>query len=195
VRYSHLDIARLLVERGASVAIAQPDGTTALMIASGVKYAITQEGDPDNSGSPDDAYEIVKLLADKGADLNTTNAKGETALYGAAFAGRDRVIQFLADHGARVDAKTRTGYTILDGALNTGVADEGTGSRTGGKPGEPTVALVKAVMIKAGVPPTFTASVQRESIHAETSKGRPFQGTAIDAGDIQPAQPASAPKK
>jgi ankyrin repeat protein len=165
-RYNHLDIARLLVDRGADVSLAQPDGTTALMIAAGVKYALTQEGDPDNMGTPDEALEIVRLLVDRGADVKAANAKGETALYGAAFVGRDRVIQFLADRGARFDAVTRTGLTILDGALNTGVSDEGTGSRVGGKPGPATIGLVRELSVKAGVAPAAKATAERVSIHA-----------------------------
>jgi uncharacterized protein len=153
-KYDNFDMARLLVERGADVNLLQKDGTTALMIASGVKYSITQEGDPVHSGTPADAYELVKLLAEKGADVNAVNEKGETAMYGAAFVGRNQVISYLAEHGARMDAKTKQGFTILDGALNTGVADDGTGSRVGGKPGEITISLVRTLMLKAGVTPT-----------------------------------------
>jgi ankyrin repeat protein len=152
-RYDNLDMIRLLVERGADVKLAQKDGTTALMLASGVKYSLTQEGDPVNAGSAADAYEIVKLLIEKGSDVNAVNAKGETALYGAAFVGRNQAIAYLAEHGARLDAKTKQGLTILDGALNTGVADDGTGARVGGKPGESTVSLVRQLMLKAGVQP------------------------------------------
>lgn len=176
-RYNHLDLVRLLVARGADVKKAQPDGTTALMIAAGVKYALTQEGDPDNAGTADEAFEIVKLLAERGADVNTENARGETALYGAAFVGRNRAIAFLAERGAKLDAKTKTGLTILDGALNSSVPDEGTGSRVGGKPGEATVKLVYDLMVKAGVEPTYKITNDRLSIHVESAR----QATAAAA--------------
>lgn len=68
--------------------------------------------------------------------------------------GNNPPISSLAEHGARLDAKTKQGLTILDGALNTGVADDGTGARVGGKPGESTVALVRQLLLKAGVQPT-----------------------------------------
>jgi hypothetical protein len=165
VHYDNLDLAQLLVARGADVTPAQPDGTTAIMIAAGIKYALTQEGDPANSGTADDAYEIVRLLAEHGADVNAVNARGETALYGAAFAGRNRAIQYLAERGAHLDAKTRQGFTILDGALNSGVPEEGTGARTGGKPGPSTVTLVRDLMIRAGITPTFRNVTDRKSIH------------------------------
>jgi len=159
--YDNLDMVRLLVERGANVKATQKDGTTALMLAAGVKYALTQEGDPAKSGSVNDAYEIVKMLVEKGIDVNAANTQGQTALYGAAFVGREPVISYLAERGARLDVRTTQGLTIYDAVLNKGVANEGTGSRVGGKPGPRTVALVRQLMEKAGVTPTETANVER----------------------------------
>jgi ankyrin repeat protein len=159
--YDNLDMVRLLVERGADVRMAQKDGTTAVMLASGVKYAITQEGDPEKAGTADDAYEIVKLLVERGADVNAVNTQGQTAIYGAAFVGRDRTIAYLAEQGARVDIKTRQGLSLYDAVLNKGVPEEGTGSRVGGRPGPRTVALVVDLMTKAGVPPAESANVPR----------------------------------
>jgi ankyrin repeat protein len=153
-KYANRDMVELLVSRGADVTLAQTDGTTALMFAAGVKYSITQQGDPPNHGTLDDAVAIVKLLHEKGADLNTANTRGETALYGAAFAGRNKVIRYLADSGGRLDVRTKQGLTVLDGALNTGVAEDGTGSRVGGKPGPETVALVRDLMLAAGLQPS-----------------------------------------
>ena len=66
----------------------------------------------------------------------------------------DEALSLLADHGARLDVRTKQGLTVLDGALNTGVAEDGTGSRVGGKPGPETVALVRDLMVAAGVQPT-----------------------------------------
>jgi hypothetical protein len=153
------------------------------MIAAGVKYSLTQEGDPVNMGSPAEALGIIKLLTEKGANLNAVNAKGETALYGAAFVGHNEVISYLAEHGARLDAKTKQGLTILDGALNTGVSDDGTGIRVGGKPGESTINLVKELMVKAGVPPTVAgtktplmAMPARQATQTTTTPAAPAAG-------------------
>lgn len=161
-KYDNLDMVQLLISRGADVNMKQPDGTTALMLAAGVKFAITQEGDPENQGTQDDVYEIVKLMLEKGADVNAANAKGETALYGAAFTGRARAISHLVEKGARLDAKTAQGLTILDAVLNVGVSDDGTGTRVGGKPGEAVVSLVRQLMAKAGVQaePSAAAGVE-----------------------------------
>jgi ankyrin repeat protein len=207
VRYKHLDLATLLVERGADVRLKQPDGTTALMIAAGVKYAITQEGDPDNMGSPDAALAIVKLLVERGAVVNEANQRGETPLYGAAFYGNDQIIQYLADQGAKFDVKTATGRTVFDGVLNTGVPDEGTGSRAGGKPGAATVALVRRLMVERGVEPVSMTVDRRQARQAGVGLTDPDpdrrrlqqqQGTDPDADtppSVPPAgsQPAPAP--
>ena len=61
--YGFLDIARLLIEKGADINIKNKDGNTVLMIAS-------KEGH----------IEIVNLLIEKGADINITNKDGNTAL-------------------------------------------------------------------------------------------------------------------
>ena len=51
-KYANHDMVALLVSRGADVTLAQSDGTTALMFAAGVKYSITQQGDPAEPRQP-----------------------------------------------------------------------------------------------------------------------------------------------
>lgn len=196
VRYKHFDLARLLVARGADVTMKQPDGTTTVMIAAGVKYAITQEGDPDNMGTPADAYEIVKLLVERGADINEANDRGETALYGAAFLGNEQIIRYLAERGAKLDIKTKTGRTILDGVLNTGVPDEGTGARPGGKPGPATVELVRRLMVAAGVEPTSMVAGRREARQAGQglTDPDPVRAPAAAPAPVSPQPPAQSPR-
>ncbi len=153
VRYSNLDIFQLLLDRGANPNLKQADDTNALMVAAGLKYTLREDGDPIRTGTVDDALAIVKILVEKkGLDVNAVNKRGETALFGAAFMGRDAIINYLAEHGARADARTQQGLTILDGALNTGIPLEGTGSRAFGRPGDSTIQLVRQLMDKAGVP-------------------------------------------
>jgi hypothetical protein len=146
-----------------------------------VKYAITQEGDPDNMGSPADAFAIVKMLVERGAAVNEANERGETALYGAAFLGNDQIIRFLVDSGAKLDVKTRTGRTILDAVLNTGVPDEGTGARPGGKPGAATVELVRRLMIESGIEPAALSLTRRDA-----------RQSGVGLTDPDPDQPAAA---
>ncbi len=199
VRFKHLDLTKVLVDHGADVKLKQPDGTTALMIASGVKFAITQEGDPDNMGSAADSLEIVKILVEHGAEVNGANERGETPLYGAAFFGHPGIIQYLVDKGAKLDVVTKTGRTIYDGVLNTGVPDEGTGQRPGGKPGPQVVQLVHDLMVKAGVEPTAQNVARRDARRAgvgltdpdpdQPAQQRPARGTSA------PAAPAPAAPK
>ena len=65
-KYANLDMVELLVSRGADVSLAQSDGTTALMFAAGVRYSITQQGDPANHGSLDDAHGDRQAAAREG---------------------------------------------------------------------------------------------------------------------------------
>ena len=59
----HVDIVRLLLEARADVNAKDVEGTTALMLASGLGYA-----------------EVVTLLVQAGADLNAQDSLGRTAL-------------------------------------------------------------------------------------------------------------------
>jgi uncharacterized protein len=119
---------RLLLAHGADSRLTTAYGTTALMLAAGLGWRFGQSQIPEAT-----AMEAVKFLLDLGADINTANEPGETALHGAAERGADQLVQFLVDHGAALDAKDRQGRTPLDIAA-------GKGSR--GNPGYPrTVAL------------------------------------------------------
>ncbi len=164
--HDNLDMVRLLVERGADVKVAEQDGGTALMFATGIKFA-PKEGDPPNQGSPAEALEIVKLFIEKGADVNARNDKGETALYAAAFVGHyDQVISYLVEHGARPDVKTKQGLTLMDAVLNTGIADDGDGHRVDSKPGPETITLVRGLMESAGVKPTVRGESTAQALPA-----------------------------
>jgi len=57
--------------------------------------------------------EIVRLLIDKGADVNLLDKNGETALMGAAGAGHTEIVKVLIDKKANVDTKNNNGVTAL----------------------------------------------------------------------------------
>ena len=81
--------------------------------------------------------------------------------------------------------KTKTGRSLYDAVLNTGVPDEGTGQRPGGKPGAETVALVRNLMLAAGIEPT-AAAVER--------RGARVSGQGLTDPDPTPAAaPTAAP--
>jgi ankyrin repeat protein len=102
-------VMRLLLEKGANPKLATTDGNNALMFAAGVGYR-----DKYTRGTDQEALEAVKIMMEAGLDIHAANAKGETALHGAAFRGADVIVQFLVDHGADINAKTKRGFTPLD---------------------------------------------------------------------------------
>jgi len=89
---------------------------TALMLAAGV--AIFNEGD--DAGTEAETLQAVKLLVERGADVNQIDDNGETAVHGAAYRGHNSVVKYLADRQAKLDVKNRIGWTpvtIADGVL------------------------------------------------------------------------------
>ena len=64
--------------------------------------------------------DVVSLLLDRGADVNTTDDHGSTALHVAAFWGRAKIAETLLRHKADVNACTRTGMTPLHESARLG---------------------------------------------------------------------------
>ena len=64
--------------------------------------------------------EIVKLLLENGADVNSRTKDGDTALIVASKAGHTNVVKLLLERGADVNAKNRNGRMALMGATNQG---------------------------------------------------------------------------
>ncbi|MBO4707914.1 MAG: ankyrin repeat domain-containing protein [Elusimicrobiaceae bacterium] len=56
---------------------------------------------------------VVKLLIDKGADINIQNEAGSTALMKAAYKGYFEIVKLLIDKGAKINLKERHGATAL----------------------------------------------------------------------------------
>jgi ankyrin repeat protein len=63
---------------------------------------------------PGDSFKAVKLLLDKGADVNQADLAGVTALHVAAQEGDLALIQMLVDRGAKMDRKDEYDKTPLD---------------------------------------------------------------------------------
>lgn len=104
----HADVMRLLAEAGADSRRPLKDGTTALMVASGVGRVLAE-----TRLGPDDSLEAARIAWELGSDVNATNAAGETALHGAAHIRSDALVRFLVENGAAVDVKNRRGETPL----------------------------------------------------------------------------------
>lgn len=104
---------RVLLDAGADATIPSADGTTPLMVASGV--AIWNPGEDGGSlpGQEDEVLEAVKLCLEHGNDIDAANYRGMTALHGAAFRGANNVAEYLVEQGADLDARTELGYSPL----------------------------------------------------------------------------------
>ena len=96
-----LTLLQLLLAHGADPSVATTNGTTPLMVVSGIGWVegVTYEW------SGQDTLETVKLLLELGADVNAVDDDGRTALHGAAHKGRNDVVRALVDHGADLAAR------------------------------------------------------------------------------------------
>jgi uncharacterized protein len=110
---------RILLAHGADPKITTKDENTAFLFAAGVGYR-----DKNTRGSEKDALEGLKVLTALGVDWNQQNAKGETALHGAAGRGADTIVSYLVAQGSHLDAKTKLGLTPLDYAMGKNVVSQ-----------------------------------------------------------------------
>jgi ankyrin repeat protein len=107
-----LPVMRLLLEGGADPALTLKDRTTTAMMAN--------------------SLEAVKLLVERGVDVNAFNTNGQTIVHNAAGRGANAIIQFAVEKGARLDKKDKQGRTPLD--IANGAGGGGRGGRGGGNP-------------------------------------------------------------
>lgn len=128
-RYGHLEMVKYLVEHGANVNAKDNYNNVALAVASEcgllevVKYLLA-------NGAIIDGYvlyrtalggkvEVMKLLIENGADINSadikaSNEKGDTALIKAFKMGKTPMAQLLIENGADINAKNNEGKSALD---------------------------------------------------------------------------------
>jgi hypothetical protein len=111
---------RLLVDAGADPSLPSADGTTPLMVASGIAIFIPGEDGGSLPGQENEVLEAVRLCLDLGTDVNAVNDRRETALHGAAFRGVNEVVDLLVERGAHLGAVTVEGWTPL--ALANGLS-------------------------------------------------------------------------
>jgi ankyrin len=104
-----LRVMRLLLEHGADPNIATDAGTTPLMVAAGVNWAVAETFDE----GPAALLEAVQLSHSLGNDVNARNSMGIAAIHGAANRGANDVIEYLAANGAKLDVADREGRTPL----------------------------------------------------------------------------------
>jgi ankyrin repeat protein len=107
-----VEVMRLLLAHGADPNIATDAGTTPLMVAAGVNWAVAETFDMGNEA----LLAAVKLAHSLGNDVNAVNSMGISAIHGAANRGANDVIAYLAANGARLDVPDAQGRTPLDWA-------------------------------------------------------------------------------
>jgi ankyrin repeat protein len=127
--YGDVEMMRILVAAGANPRLTTNDSTTALMAAAGVDFIEGQDRYGrrwfQDTTMPLQlrALECARLALDLGADVNTANVNGQTALHGAAYMGSNLVTQFLFDHGAKLNPRNKRGqtpYFITQGTYQAG---------------------------------------------------------------------------
>jgi len=139
-----LPYMKLLVELGADPLLPNKDGCTPLMAAAGIGTLAPDE----EAGTEPEALAAVEYLLGKGAEINTVDQNGETAMHGAAYKSLPKMVQLLADRGAKIEVwnrKDKYGWTPLT------IAE---GFRPGNfKPSFETIDAIHKVMRAAGMTP------------------------------------------
>ena len=137
---ARVERVRQSLDQGLDVNKVDPDGRTALMMASFEGYTevaevlLEYEAEVDRidaSGRTALMYassgpfpQTVELLIDNGADVNhADNAEGWTALMMAAAEGHRPVVEVLLTHGAEIDLTDQDGDAAMDHARERGQTD------------------------------------------------------------------------
>ena len=102
----HVDIAQMLIDRGAEVSAQTKNGSTALHLAS-------------ENGHVD----LARMLIERGADVSAQKTNGWTALHWVSQNGHVDLAQMLIERGANVAAQTEDGSTALHLASLNGHLD------------------------------------------------------------------------
>jgi ankyrin repeat protein len=144
-RASDAPLMKLLLELGTDPKLPNADNCPPLLAAAGV--GALEDGE-EAAGTEDEALEAVRLLLDLGADPNAVDDNGETAMHGAAYQSRPKVVQLLAEGGANINVwnrKNKHGWTPLMIAQ---------GHRPGNlRPAPDTIAAIEQVMRAEGIEP------------------------------------------
>lgn len=114
VRAVDLASVKLLLDAGADPSQGLDDGSTPVMAAAGLGAPRGGDEEVKEAGDRNDPVDVLKLLVEKGADVNAANGIGMTPMHFAVQRGSDRVIEYLASKGAKFDVKNKQGRTPAD---------------------------------------------------------------------------------
>ena len=118
----HLEIVRLLVEAGADKDKAKNSGETPLLVNEIASVSVVHgSGEtPLYIASANGHLEVVRLLVEKGADMDKGRDNGLTPLLAACYAGHLEIVRLLVEAGADKDKVKNDGCTPLLVASITG---------------------------------------------------------------------------
>jgi len=111
-----VDVAKILIARGADVNAALKTKVLKRTYQAG-DARLADGATPLMRAAKSNDVVMMSLLIGAGADLDRTNAAGETALHIAA--NSPAAVQFLADEGASAFVKNKAGLTPLEALLKT----------------------------------------------------------------------------
>ncbi len=127
-KYGHLEIAKLLISKGAGINAQDKNGWAPLHYASRrssemAKYLISKGADINLRSVTGESplFECINMgnrvmaefLLARGADINIKNNRGETPLHRAAGEGNKKMVDLLLSQGAEVNATTNYIFTPL----------------------------------------------------------------------------------
>jgi cytohesin len=135
-----LELMKTLLDHGADPSRTLANGTTTL--------AVTLTGRGARVLAPEaPMFQAVKLLLDRGADLNAAGPNRATLLHQSVDRG-EAFVRLLVERGAKLDLKDSSGRTPLDVAQGVPATDSGRGGRGGrGGPAGPPPAPVDPATI------------------------------------------------
>jgi ankyrin repeat protein len=135
-----LGMMKALLDGGADASRSLANGTTTLAVAMAGRGA--------RSLTPDTPmFQAVRLLLDRGANVNAAGANGATLLHQSVDRG-EAFVRLLVEHGAKLDLKDSSGRTPLDIALGVpaAAAPAGRGGRGGAVASAPAPAIDAATI-------------------------------------------------
>lgn len=99
IRLGYLDIASILLGKGANPNFRCEESSSALLLALEYEY-----------------FELAQEMVAKGAEVNIRNSRGWTPLIWAAIKGYRRIVEFLLENGADIHICNNDGWNALTGA-------------------------------------------------------------------------------
>ena len=119
---NNTEAVKVLLDAGADPRISTEQGMTPLIMASGGGTDIQRARPPEERAQ---AIDTVKLLVERGVDINAVGQYGWTALHQASYQGLTEVIEFLVSKGANINEMDAFGQTPLSISLAVLVQDIG----------------------------------------------------------------------